>query len=1024
MLVGIRPQHIRVANGGAAGPVHDARVEAFEALGATGVLIAETGGVALTVLTSPEEDFEPGQPVKLELDVDQFLYFDAARGRNLHERLSMAQVNLINLNKIYPTRDQAVHAVKDLNLTVEDGEFVALLGPSGCGKTSTLRMIVGLETITSGTIAFDGQAGQRPDAGTAQCGDGFRDLCALSEFHGGGESRLFRWRCAAATRPSGDREVARIARLLRIESILDQKPAQLSGGQQQRVSLGRALIRDPAAFILDEVMSHLDAHLKFQMLFELRRIHRSLGKTTIYVTHDQVEALALANRIAVMSNAVLQQYGTRDDLYHRPKNRFVADFIGEPPTNFFTAEIAEDTDGLVLKVDGSGLAFHPDGSRVAALRQRTKGQVTVGIRPQNLLTGFRARHAVRDRPRRPQRISGRAIDRHAGGRRHILSGSRRTRSQAFDRCADILVLPQQRCHGFRPGVRAIYRVEAAGRTTTTEPYPSVPTIREEHHMGIFSGLSRRKFMQYAAAGAGGSVANGMFSRRSGCGLQDIILPPGGKKFADVQLTYFQDSNWLHAPLWLSPMFQKDAGVSIKSRELYEGGDTMAKVLPQLLSKNPRFDWVQYPCLFLRRLCRDRPARAARRLSRAVRKRAGLSGMGDAGLQRVLHQVERQNLRRDARRRHPRSALSQVALRQSGSAEEVLGPLPTGTAAAKDLAGVSGLHPVLHRGAVEPGDLRHVHGGQSAKFRLGLLDGYRRRQWRELFRREHEPDDQHAAGGRSAGDVQGRSSISGLRARSRWISHRRSNAGSRVRMSCRSGGSTSPSSPCSSRGWSVPRIRARISCLAGSSRTAASSIGRSRCGAARRRSRRTCRRTSRTQPSTYIYRMSHPSVSDYIVADAYCGSDPFGASHYTDEAAKHYLEPNPQRGTDNQLWPTNNGIFKNFRHGPQSSRRRLEERARSAIRSSTGKARPNMPMRSVAISPRPSPAHCSPKQALDEAAEEWVKIVQKLGIDKQKAQYANFLDGATEARLQDLIGGGESRHICNSHIRRRATKSVA
>src|SRR5262245_7041954 len=115
-------------------------------------------------------------------------------------------------------------------------------------------------------------------------------------------------------------------------------------------------------------------------------------------------------------------------------------------------------------------------------------------------------------------------------------------------------------------------------------------------MGIFSGLSRRKFMQYAAAGAGGTFASQMFGARSRAD-SSIILPPGGKKFADVQLTYFQDSNWLHAPLWLSPIFQKDAGVSIKSRELYEGGDTMAKVLPQLLSRNPRFDWVQFPCLF-------------------------------------------------------------------------------------------------------------------------------------------------------------------------------------------------------------------------------------------------------------------------------------------------------------------------------------------------------------------------------------------------------------------------------------------
>ncbi len=241
-----------------------------------------------------------------------------------------------------------------------------------------------------------------------------------------------------------------IAELLRIESILEQKPAQLSGGQQQRVSLGRALIRDPAAFILDEVMSHLDAHLKFQMLFELKRIHRSLGKTTIYVTHDQVEALALADRIAVMSNAVLQQYGTRNELYHRPVNRFVADFIGEPPTNFFAGEIAEDQEGVALRVDGSGLAL-PRRMRhePLPLQQRGTRQVTIGIRPQNSrrsptpgLQTVSARVVA-------QRISRRAIDPHAGSRRRDLSGScfagissvarRRRYRSCTDRSSDVMV---------------------------------------------------------------------------------------------------------------------------------------------------------------------------------------------------------------------------------------------------------------------------------------------------------------------------------------------------------------------------------------------------------------------------------------------------------------------------------------------------------------------------------------------------------------------------------------------------------
>ncbi|MEM8842274.1 MAG: ABC transporter ATP-binding protein, partial [Pseudomonadota bacterium] len=161
---------------------------------------------------------------------------------------------------------------------------------------------------------------------------------------------------------------------------LDALPPQLSGGQQQRVSLGRALIREPSVFILDEVMSHLDAHLKFRMLFDLKRLHRELGRTMIYVTHDQVEALALADRVAVMSNARLQQIGDRNTLYNAPANVFVADFIGEPPTNFLPATVTSD--GLV--VEGTDIRLAVSAAVAQALASRSAQQVTVGIRPQNL----------------------------------------------------------------------------------------------------------------------------------------------------------------------------------------------------------------------------------------------------------------------------------------------------------------------------------------------------------------------------------------------------------------------------------------------------------------------------------------------------------------------------------------------------------------------------------------------------------------------------------------------------------------
>ena len=179
------------------------------------------------------------------------------------------------------------------------------------------------------------------------------------------------------------------------------------------MSLGRALIRDPAVFILDEVMSHLDAHLKFQMMFELKRIHQSMGKTMVYVTHDQVEALALADRVAVMSDARLQQFGSRNDLYHAPANRFVADFIGEPPTNFFEAEVAELNGELRLAVPGSDLSFRTGPEREAAVRQSgAPGRSMVGIRPQNLFTTPVPDGDTVTANAGDQRISRRAVDSH------------------------------------------------------------------------------------------------------------------------------------------------------------------------------------------------------------------------------------------------------------------------------------------------------------------------------------------------------------------------------------------------------------------------------------------------------------------------------------------------------------------------------------------------------------------------------------------------------------------------------------
>lgn len=295
----------------------------------------------------------------------------------------MARVTLNAVNKIYGAGAKSVHAVQNLDLQIEDGEFVALLGPSGCGKTSTLRMIVGLETVTSGSIQFDSNEVTHLTPQQRNVAMAFETYALYPNFTIE-ENLAFPLEVRGVPKAERRRRAQQVAELLRITPILNEKPPGLSGGQQQRVSLGRALIREPAVFILDEVMSHLDAHLKFQMLFDLKRLHRDLKRTMIYVTHDQVEALALADRIAVMSNAKLQQVGDRATLYNKPANAFVADFIGEPPTNFFKAHPRQENGSLMLEVDDSALSFTLTEEAQAHLRSSNAERYTIGLRPQNL----------------------------------------------------------------------------------------------------------------------------------------------------------------------------------------------------------------------------------------------------------------------------------------------------------------------------------------------------------------------------------------------------------------------------------------------------------------------------------------------------------------------------------------------------------------------------------------------------------------------------------------------------------------
>ena len=295
----------------------------------------------------------------------------------------MSNVTLEKVNKIYGSGRTAVHAVRDLDLEIADGEFMALLGPSGCGKTSTLRMIVGLESITSGDVLFDGVRVNDLEPRERNVAMAFETYALYPNFTVE-ENLAFPLEVRGVPEGERRRRARELAELLRITEILAAKPPVLSGGQQQRVSLGRALIREPAVFILDEVMSHLDAHLKFQMLFDLKQLHQELRRTMIYVTHDQVEALALADRVAVMSNAVLQQVGDRNTLYSRPVNVFVADFIGEPPTSFIPVKRCDEAGGIRLHATTADLVFEVAPERVAALDGHGGTRFVVGIRPQNL----------------------------------------------------------------------------------------------------------------------------------------------------------------------------------------------------------------------------------------------------------------------------------------------------------------------------------------------------------------------------------------------------------------------------------------------------------------------------------------------------------------------------------------------------------------------------------------------------------------------------------------------------------------
>jgi multiple sugar transport system ATP-binding protein len=289
----------------------------------------------------------------------------------------MAQVLMKDLNKKF----DEVHAVKDVNLHVRDKEFMVLVGPSGCGKSTTLRMVAGLEEISSGQILI----GERvvndlppKDRDIAMVFQNYALYPHMTVY----DNMAFGLKMRKFAKPEIEKRVKEAAEILGIQELLKRKPRQLSGGQRQRVAVGRAIVRHPQVFLFDEPLSNLDAKLRVQMRVELKRLHDRLETTAIYVTHDQVEAMTLGDRVVVMKDGWIQQVGEPLELYGHPANRFVAGFIGSPAMNFAEVTIAEANGDLWAEAPGLRVKVPAEG--VARLRPYKGQGVTLGVRPEDL----------------------------------------------------------------------------------------------------------------------------------------------------------------------------------------------------------------------------------------------------------------------------------------------------------------------------------------------------------------------------------------------------------------------------------------------------------------------------------------------------------------------------------------------------------------------------------------------------------------------------------------------------------------
>jgi multiple sugar transport system ATP-binding protein len=292
----------------------------------------------------------------------------------------MARIHFSGVGKRYPN---GFVALADLNLEIADREFLVLLGPSGCGKSTTLNMIAGLEEITSGELRFD-------QAVVNDVPPHKRDVAMVFQSYALYPHKSVFENIAFGLRMRGqhdaaeiDRRVRDAARRLEIESLLERRPNQLSGGQRQRVALGRAMVRQPSVFLMDEPLSNLDAALRISMRAEIKQLHHAMQTTFVYVTHDQAEALTLADRIVVMRDGVVQQIGTADQIYEQPDNQFVASFLGNPPINFIEGTVVSSSDGPLFQCGELQLAL--PASLATKARAQGNRPVVLGLRAEDVL---------------------------------------------------------------------------------------------------------------------------------------------------------------------------------------------------------------------------------------------------------------------------------------------------------------------------------------------------------------------------------------------------------------------------------------------------------------------------------------------------------------------------------------------------------------------------------------------------------------------------------------------------------------